>query len=76
MLFHQGFGLLLDRFGLYWFTAFDPHRYLDSLGDFLVQAGADLHRFLPKTLRLAGEFCCGKLYQFRLIGVCWIAVLS
>jgi hypothetical protein len=67
MLFHQGFGLLFDRRGLYRFVAFDPHRGLDSLGDFLIQAGADLHRILPKVTRLmrmklvkkrGGCYCC------------------
>lgn len=60
MLLHQGLGLLLDRGGLDGLAAFDPHRGLDSLGDFLVQAGADLHRFLPKVTRQRGEYrCCG-----------------
>jgi hypothetical protein len=52
MLFHQGLSLFFDRGGLYRLAAFDSHRGLDSLGDFLVQAGADLHRFLP--LQTAG----------------------
>jgi hypothetical protein len=55
MLFHQGLSLFFDRGGLYRLAAFDSHRGLDSLGDFLVQAGADLHRFLPsQTAGTAG----------------------
>lgn len=51
MLFHQGLGLLFDRSGLHRFAAFDPHRGLDSLGDFPGQAGVNLHRSLPKVTR-------------------------
>jgi len=52
MQFHQGSSLFFDRGGLYRLATFDSHRGLDSLGDFLVQAGANLHRFLP--LQTAG----------------------
>ena len=76
MLFHQGFGLLFDCGRLHRFVAFDPHRGLDSLGDFLIQAGADLHRSLPKVTRLVrivheaigerrGGYCCYGLYQTK-----------
>ena len=65
VLFHQCLCLFFYRGGLYGFAAFDPHRGLDSLGDFLVQAGADLHRSLPKVTRQRGEYRCCKLYQFR-----------
>lgn len=68
MLFHQGLGLLFDRSGLHRLAAFDPHRGLDSLGDFPGQAGVNLHRSLPKLTRRAGEYHRCKLYQFRLIG--------
>jgi hypothetical protein len=68
MLFHQGLGLFFDCNGLNRLAAFDPHRGLDGLGDFLIQAGADLHRFLPEATRLVriverrGGYCCGELY--------------
>ena len=68
MLFHQCLSLFFDRVGLYRLAAFYPHRGLDSLGDLLVQVGADLHRLLPKTTRQSGEFCCCKLYQFSVHG--------
>lgn len=55
MLFHQGLGLLFDRSGLHRLAAFDPHRNLDSLGDFPGQAGVNLYRSLPKVTRRAGE---------------------
>jgi hypothetical protein len=67
VLFHQGLCLFFDRSGLHRLAAFDLHRGLDSLGDFLVQAGADLHRFLPKTTRWCGEFRCCELYQFSVL---------
>ncbi|MBY0575013.1 MAG: hypothetical protein K2P67_00210 [Gallionellaceae bacterium] len=63
VLFHQGLSLLFDCGGLHGFATLDPHRGLNSLGDFPVQAGADLHRFSPKITRHSGEFCCRRLYQ-------------
>jgi hypothetical protein len=68
MLFHQGLSLLFDCGGLHRLAAFDPHRGLDNLGDFPVQARADLHRFLPKVIRLCGEYRGSKLYQTMLLG--------
>ena len=52
MLFHQRLGLLLDRGGAYRLVTFNPHRGLDSLGDFFVQVGTDLHHSSPKVTRL------------------------
>jgi len=55
MLFHQGKRLLFDGVRLHRLAAFDPHRGLDRLSDFLVQVGANLHRFLLKMARLEGR---------------------
>lgn len=49
MLCHQRLGLLLDRGGAYRLVTFNPHRGLDSLGDFFVQLGADLHHFFTES---------------------------
>jgi len=56
MLFHQCLCLFFGRVGLCRFAAFDSHRGLDGLGDFLVQAGADLHCSFSQVIRLSGEF--------------------
>ncbi len=49
MLCHKRLGLLLDRGGAYRLVAFNPHGGLDSLSDFFVQLGADLHHFFPES---------------------------
>lgn len=63
MPFHQGLRLLFDLGGMHRFAAFDSHRGLDGLGDFLVHAGVDLHRFFPTMTRQCVECRCDEVYQ-------------
>lgn len=65
MLFHQRLGPLLDRGGAYRLVTFNPHRGLDSLGDFFVQVGADLHHSSPKVTRGV----TGVVADYYIIGI-------
>jgi hypothetical protein len=69
MLFHQRMGLFFDSVGLHGFVSFDTHRSLDSLVDFPVQGGADLHRFLPVVTA-----CVASVSNADYIKLCGVAV--
>lgn len=70
MLFHQRKGLFFDSVRLHGFAAFDTHRGLDSLVDFPVQCGADLHRFLPVVTACVASVSNADYIKLRGVAVC------